>query len=247
MANVFTRALLLSLLITISNLVVAQEAMFEAVSKNPRDTTIQFPLDYKIARPRLMFPSWDRDFDVYYGYHTPAIKKTQAAMTFRQDSVEIILTPNSIIPHAQLDSTTIVEDPKRLIGTWRMLRFRSIRFNDSVWLPTKTYYRLEDSLIEDKSKDEAFAVITADHVKLFARESGKSSFKKMMSARYTMENRRYLLMYKLAKAAGAVSQVGLDENGYLILNYPKVIERIKKGSYFSYFAVIEQYIFEKVQ
>ena len=54
-------------------------------------------------------------------------------------------------------------------------------------------------------------------------------------------------MYKLAKASAGVSQIGIDEKGYLILNYPKLIESVKKGEYFSYYAVIEQYIFEKVK
>ena len=39
----------------------------------------------------------------------------------------------------------------------------------------------------------------------------------------------------------------IDEKGYLILNYPKVIEHVKKSEYFSYYAIIEQYIFEKVK
>jgi len=30
------------------------------------------------------------------------------------------------------------------------------------------------------------------------------------------------------------------------LNYPRVVENVKKGEYFSYYAAIEQYIFEKV-
>jgi hypothetical protein len=39
----------------------------------------------------------------------------------------------------------------------------------------------------------------------------------------------------------------IDENGYLILNYPEVIENVKKGEYFSYYAIIEQYIFERAK
>jgi hypothetical protein len=68
-----------------------------------------------------------------------------------------------------------------------------------------------------------------------------------MSAKYRIENRRFIMMYKLVKASAGVSQIGIDEKGYLILNYPKVIEQVKKGEYISYYAIIEQYIFEKVQ
>jgi hypothetical protein len=157
------------------------------------------------------------------------------------------VTANSIIPHTQLDTATTVYDPKLFIGTWRMIKFRSMKFNDSVYLPSKTYYRLPDVLLEDKSNDEAFAVISDNNFKLFAKETGKKDFKKMMSAKYNIENSRFILMYKLAKSGGGVSQIGIDEKGYLILNYPKVIENVKKAEYFSYYAIIEQYIFQKVQ
>jgi len=203
--------------------IFAQGDNFEQLSKTPKDTTVNFPLDYKISRPRLEYPKWDRDFDVYYSFHTPAIKKTQAALSYTDNGVVSTMTPNSIIPHAQLDTTTMVDDPTKFIGTWRMIKFRSIRYNDSVYIPTKTYYRLSDTLLDDKSNDEAFAVMSDNNFKLYAKEIGKKDFKKMMSGKYKIENRRYILMYKLAKAGGGVSQIGIDERGYLILNYPRVI------------------------
>ena len=223
----------------------AQDNEFEQFTKLPKDTTINFSFDYKISRPRLEYPNWDRDFDVYYNFHTPAIRKTQASLSYSDKAVITTVTPNSIIPHAQLDTATMVDDSKKFIGTWRMLKFRSLRFNDSVYIPTKTYYRLPDVLLEDKSNDEAFVVISDSHFKLYVKEMGKPNFKKMLSAKYKIENSRYILMYKLAKAGGGVSQIGVDENGYLILNYPKVIENVKKGEYYSYYAIIEQYIFER--
>ena len=225
--------------------VFSQENNFQQISQTEKKK-IDFPLDYKIARPRLQFPHWDDDFDTYYKFLTPTIRKTQASLSSNNNGVISTFTPNSIIPHAQLDTLTTVQDPQKLAGTWRMLKFRSISFNDSVYVPTKMYYRLPDSLLDDKSNDEAFATITDNNIKLYVKESGKTEFKKMMSAKYKIENRRFLLMYKLAKSGGGVSQFGIDENGYLILNYPRVIENIKKGEYISYYAIIEQYIFEKV-
>ena len=69
----------------------------------------------------------------------------------------------------------------------------------------------------------------------------------MPSGKYTIENNRFILMYKLSRTAGGVSQIGIDDKGYLIINYPRVIENVKQGQYFSYYAIIEQYIFEKVK
>lgn len=230
----------------ISTGIFSQESKFEQLSSTPK-TTIEFPLDYKISRPTLRYPEWDKDFDRFYAYLTPTLRKTQAYLSFTENGVEITVTPNSIIPHAQLDTSTITTDKEKLKGTWRMLAFRSIRFNDSVYLPTKTYYRLADILLDDKSKDEAFAVLTGDNFKLYAKEDGKKEFKKKMSSKYKVENNRFIMLYKFSKSGAGVSQFGLDENGYLILNYPKVIENVKKGEYFSYYAIVEQYIFKKVE
>ena len=225
--------------------IFSQESKFEQLSLNKKSTE-QFSLEYKISRPRLEYFNWDNDFDKYYRYLTPLLRKTQAYLSGNDNGVVITMTPNSIIPHAQLDTNTIVNDPEKLIGTWRMLRFRSILFNDSVYIPTKTYYRLGDRLLDDKSNDEGFAVFTDNNFKLHVREVGKKDFKRVVSSKYKVENRRYLMLYKFSKTSGGVLQFGMDEKGYLILNYPKVIENVKKGEYISYYAIIEQYIFEKV-
>ncbi|WP_142686743.1 hypothetical protein [Chitinophaga polysaccharea] len=247
MPDHFIKVLFVLFLTAASVDLFAQDNDFEQLSKVAKDTSINFPLDYKISRPRTEFPNWDRDFNIYYNFLTPALRKTQVSMRFAQNGVVSSVTANSIIPHAQLDTATMVDDPAKFIGTWRMISFRSIRYNDSVYIPTKTYYRLEDVLLADKSKDEAFAVISDDNFKLYAKEEGKASFKKMMSAKYKIENRRFMMLYKLVKSGAGVSQIGIDEKGYLILNYPKVVEDVKEGVYISYYTVVDQYVFEKVK
>lgn len=224
----------------------SQETRFEEIALTPKSAKT-FNLDYKILKPRLQYPLWDEDYDVFYSYLTPALRRTQAAITYTNKGVETSLIPNAIMLHAQLDTNTIIHDNSTLSGTWRMIIFRSLRFNDSVYLPTKTYYRLKDTLLDDRSKDEAFAVFTDKTFTLYVREVGKLKFKKEISSKYQVENKRYLMLYKFFKSGAGVSQFGLDENGYLILNYPKVIENVKKGEYFSYYAIIDQYIFEKVK
>lgn len=224
----------------------AQEKELEQLSSTEK-TSAHFPLDYKILKPRLQVPLWDDDYDTYYHFLTPTLRKTQAALSNTDNGVTTTFTPNSVMPLAQLDTATIIKDEKALIGTWRMISFRSIRFNDSVDLATKTYYRLPDSLLDDKSRDEVFAIFTENNLKLYVRENGKTGFKKELSSKYTIENKRFLLLYKFFKSGAGVSQFGTDENGYLLLNYPKVIEQVKKGVYFSYYAIIEQYIFQKIQ
>jgi hypothetical protein len=233
------------LLVTVD--ITAQKPDFERLSEIPKDTAISIPLDYKISRPRPELNNWDIDYDAYKKFHTAAIRKTQAYYSYTVKGVVTIVTPNSIIPHAQLDTATVLKNSEALIGTWRMIKFRSVSFNDSFSLQTKTYYRLSDLLLADKSADEAFAVITEGDFKIYAKEAGKSKFKKMLSAQYVIENNKFMIMYKLVKSGGGVSQIGIDEKGYLIINYPKVIEHVKKDEYISYYTIIDQYIYEKVK
>ncbi|MGO8056084.1 hypothetical protein, partial [Rhizobium leguminosarum] len=75
--------------------IFAQANDFEQLSKTPKDTTVNFPLDHKISRPRLEYGNWDRDFDVYYRFHTPTIIKTQAALSYTDNGVVSTMTPNS--------------------------------------------------------------------------------------------------------------------------------------------------------
>ena len=206
-----------------------------------------FPLNYKISLPRLELRLWDNDFDIFYSYLTPTLKKTQATSSYSSNGVNTMINPNSILPHAQLDTNTIIKNTGDLLGTWRMVTYRSIRFNDSVDIQTKKYYRMSDTLLDDKSSDEAFAMFSDDQFQLYVKEVGKKNFRKIGSSKYKIESKRYLMIYKIFKAGSGVSQMGIDENGYLILNYPKVIENVKKGEYISYYAIIEQYIFEKAR
>lgn len=247
MKKYLLKTAIIILLTGLTNSAFSQDKEFDQYTITLKDTTNKFPLDYKISRPRLEYLNWDKDYDVYYKFLTPAIRKTQSSFSYNDKGVTVSVIPNAIMTHSQLDTTTVVNDPTKIIGTWRMIKFRSIRFNDSVYLPTKTYYRLSDTLLDDKSNDEAFAVFTDNNFKLYAKEQGKTDYKKMMSAKYKFENSRYMMVYKLVKASGGVSQYGIDEKGFLILNYPKVIENVKKGEYFSYYSIIEQYIFQKVK
>ena len=237
---------ILTVILSLSADSYSQEKEFEQIALTPK-TAISFPIDYKILRPRLKYPLWDEEYDSFYSYLTPALKKTQAAVSYNNNGVVTSIIPNAIMSHAQLDTSTIIPNDKSLTGTWRMIVFRSIRFNDSLYLPTRTYYRLDDTLLDDKSKDEAFAVFSDNNFKLYAREVGKTKFKKEISTKYSIESKRYILLYKFFKSGAGVSQFGIDEKGYLILNYPRVIENVKKGEYFSYYAIIDQYIFEKVK
>ena len=60
-------------------------------------------------------------------------------------------------------------------------------------------------------------MLTENNFKLYAKEQGTTGYKKMMSAKYKIENSRFMMVYKFAKTSGGVLQYGIDEKGFLIL------------------------------
>ena len=219
---------------------------FETLSQKPKSSS-DFPLDYKILLPRVKTKDWNMDYNNYKKYLNKRLIKTQMSISSKDNGMTTWLVTNSIIPHAQLDTVTMIKDDSQLLETWRMLTYRSIRFNDSVTKSDEKYYRTKAEELDNKSEDEVFVTIDKKKYKMFVKEKGKSTFKKKMQAKYSIENNGYIMLYKLSKSASGVSQIGIDENGNLIMNYPKVIEYNKQGEYISYYAIIEQFIFEKVR
>jgi anthranilate/para-aminobenzoate synthase component I len=217
----------------------------DSLSARPK-TAVSFPVDYKILRPRLEMETWDQDYDAYKRYFTPAVIKTQLWLTATRDSIRTATCFNSAMAHAELDTATIIKDPAQLKGIWRAVSYRAVRYNDSASLVTRQYYRLPDSVLTAEMPDDAFCVFEAQTFSLYLKEHGKHRFHKKGQSRYSQEGQRYLLLYKWLKGGGAVVQAGIDERGYLILNFPSVVEHIHPYKYAAYYAVIQQYIFEKV-
>lgn len=216
----------------------------EAIANASAKTTKAFPTDYKISLPRLDLKHWDNDFDFYIKYLTKKLGATQMSLNFKIDSVNMMTCTNSIIPHAQLDTATIIKKPTDIEGVWRMVSYRRLRFVDSVYRPDE-FYRT-DTVLGDNSTADVITIIKDNRIKVYFKDAGRSRFKKKLSAKYDLEADRYIMLYKLSKAAAEVMQIGIDENGYLILNSPSVMEHIKPEVYSTYYAIIEQTILVRV-
>jgi hypothetical protein len=54
-------------------------------------------------------------------------------------------------------------------------------------------------------------------------------------------------MRSFGHAASGISQIGIDKDGYLIINYAAVIENKRMNDYITYIAVVNQFIFERVE
>jgi len=59
----------MTFIITFSTGIYSQEKELEQLALTPK-IAINYPLDYKILRPRLEYPLWDNDYDRYISYLT---------------------------------------------------------------------------------------------------------------------------------------------------------------------------------
>ena len=217
----------------------------ETMAATPK-TVRTFPVNYKINLPVMDLLKWEDDYQLYSRFTTPAVIRTQASMSFDDKGVHTMMCPNGALPHAQLDTLTLLKNESQLTGAWRMICHRSIRFVDSLSVPDRKVYR-SDTLLQDNSQSEAFAFFDDGQYRIYAKDKGDTKFKRQGKTKYSLENNRYLLFYKLARAGGSIAQAGIDENGYLIMNFPAILEYSTPKGYIAYYAVIEQLILEKVK
>lgn len=218
----------------------------EAIATKYPKQNKEFPLHYKIIQPRMSMEDWDNDFGYFYRYCTKQLMATQMNMTFvDENGVENMTNFNSLMPHAQLDTMTMIHDEAKLQGVWRVVSHRSIRMMDSFNRQDGKFFRA-DTLLEKNTTNDAFIIFDNSSCKLYVKKEGGAKFKKKYGRAYSLVSNRYLMMHNKLKTTAGVSQVGIDKDGYLIINVPAVQEHVKKDEYNTYFAIIEQMIFERV-
>lgn len=204
--------------------------------------TVTFPVGYCTALPRPVFEHWDNDFGRYERWLTPEIRKTQVGMSFQHEGVQTWFCTPSANPHAQLDTATAIRNAAQLQGNWRAVAVRRVMHIDSVSFAEKRIYRSATM----RPSNSPYTLLFADQ-KLQLTELGPGSGKarKTRNAKFALVNQRYLLAYGLFKAGGAVSQVGLDASGRLVLHSCAVTERKIPGRYQVYQTIISQTILER--
>lgn len=237
-----TRKTLLIITIILSACSVPKDIMTRIESK-PKEI-IDFPIDYCISRPALDFEKWDSDYNLFNKFLTREIMKTQRGMSFNIDGVQTWTCFPSAKTHTQLDTTTIIKDSKQIIGDWRIICNRKTSYTDSAVYATKKIFRNEEVVYNEKDAD-VFLEISDSKLKMYGTESGENKYKQGGSKNYSIINGRYLMTYGMSKSSGAMSQIGIDKNGHLIMNYYWVQERKIKNQYITYQSIVTQTIFEK--
>jgi hypothetical protein len=218
--------------------------VLKVVDSRPKEM-VELPIDYCNLFPTTTFEQWDKDYNSFDRYLTRDIMQTQMGLSYTINGIHIWWCMPSARTHVQLDTTTMITNDNAVVGNWRIACNRTIKYEDSAVYADKKFYRTS-KVVNDLKDDDVFLSMTADKFKLYAKEKGKSNFKKIAIKNYHIESKRYLMLYGLSKAGAAISFVGLDKEGRLIINTYYVQERKVKGVYIVYQATMTQMIFKKM-
>jgi hypothetical protein len=213
--------------------------------QSSKKETVDFPVDYANLFPTPTIEQWDKDYNYYNRFITNDIKRTQMGLEFEVNGVNYWRCMPSARPYVQLDTATMITDSRSVIGEWRIVCSRQISYTDSGVYADKKIYRNSEVLMDDKETD-AYLTITNDKFNLYAKEKDKTSFKKVVSKNYAIESKRFLMLYGASTASAAISFIGIDKQGHLIVNTYLVEERKIEGTYITYEAIMTQMIFKRI-
>lgn len=206
-----------------------------AVAQTPADTA-QWPATYATALPRATFPEWEEDYHRYERFVTKEIARTQQGLGFVHEGVSRWWVPNSARPHAQLDTATRITDPTRLVGTWRSVLTRVVIHRDSGLVEERQCYRSARVIPALVQAEMSFA---DGKVSITTRDLSTNKTRKTGRKKYALISGRFLLI------KGAVSQVGIDGRGRLVVHTSAVVERKIPGRYITYEARVTQTVLER--
>ncbi|MFM2226548.1 MAG: hypothetical protein RJA07_2750 [Bacteroidota bacterium] len=234
------------LLLTIALLTISCGVPKETLQhiQTSKKETVDFPVDYANLFPTLTFEQWDNDYNYYERYLTQDIMQTQMGLSYENNGVHTWWCMPSARTHVQLDTATMINDSKAVIGEWRSVCNRRILYSDSVVYADKKIYR-NSKLVHNETDADAFLSITDTKFNLYGADKAGAKFKRIVSKKYELQSKRFLMLYNLSKASAAISFVGIDKEGHLIINSYSVQERKRKGIYITYEAVMIQMIYKR--
>ncbi|HLO71999.1 MAG TPA: hypothetical protein VK167_14065 [Flavipsychrobacter sp.] len=234
-----------SLLLILSYTVSAQSKKeIESLTTTSKNT-IDIPLSYMCSFPTPELREWDKGYNAYLKYLTPAVMKTQLGMSFVKDGIQYWWIYPSAKPHVQLDTVTMINSKEQMYGTWRAVKSRRILFTDSSSYVADKVFR-SDSLLAETQED-IFFVFNQKSLGVYAKETPEGKLKHISNTRYDIESKRYLMLYKVFKGGAGISLAGIDDKGRLIIHANHVEERKVPNNYIVYETIVDQMIFEKVK
>ncbi len=204
---------------------------------------MDFPIDYCIALPTPTFEKWDSVYDSFNKFLNAQIMRTQLGISSIDNGVETWWCYPAVRTHTQIDTTTMIKVQKEVIGDWRIICNRKISFTDSASFLDRKIYRNNEVIYNEKDAD-IFLTMTDSKLKIYGTEKSESKYK-LIAKNYSILNGRFLMVYGVSKLSGAMSQIGIDKDGHLIINTYWVEERKIKKQYITYQSIVTQNIFKR--
>ena len=223
-----------------------QKEVANRIEKKPKEN-IELSVDYCNLYPSLNWKQWDNDYEKFDKYLTSDIMRTQMGMSYTYNGVHIWFCMPSARTHVQLDTATMINDNKNIIGEWRKISHRVITYKDSAVYSDNQFYRSSNVDFDDKD-DDVYLNITDTKFSMYVKSKGSAKFKKKVSRNYDIESKRYLMLYKTSRVNSAISFIGLDKaNDRLIINLHLVQERKVKDVYIVYQSTMTQIVYKRIK
>lgn len=239
-----TRSYLPAIVITLLTSCGIPKDLQQLADSKPKEL-VELPVEYANLFPSLSFDRWDKDYDLFDSYLTQDVMLTQMGLSYNHKGVETWWCAPCVQTHVQIDTATMINDNNNLIGNWRIACNRTITYTDSALYSEKKIYR-SSKVMYDNKDDDALLSLTSNKFNLYAKKKGKDSFNKVTIKNYHIENKRFLMLYGHSKAGAAVSFIGIDNEGRLIINTFNIQERKIKNVYQVYEATMSQLVFKKM-
>lgn len=214
-------------------------------NKTVKDS-INFPIDYCLSLPVLDTADWDKNYTAYDKFLSEEIMRTQAGLSYFKDNVHVYFCVPSASPYVQLDSLTMINDNKKIVGDWKIICNRSISFEDSISYIDYKIYRHTKEIFDDRETDMCLS-LTDTKFKMYGKTNESKNFRLKSSKNYCINNRRYIMLYNISKAGAAINFIGLDKDGRIILLGFLQEERTLKNKYLVFHATMLQFIFKRIE
>jgi len=222
-----------------------QKEVANRIEQNPKEN-IELSVDYCNLYPSLSWEEWDNDYNVFNKYLTNDIMRTQMGMSYTNNGVHTWFCMPAVRTHVQLDTLTMINNKKDIIGEWRKISHRIIEYKDSAVYSNNQIYRTANLLLDNKD-DDVYLNLSENKFDMYVKEKGRGKFKKKVSRNYDIESKRFLMLYKKSKINSAVSFIGLDkENDRLIIDTHLVQERKVKNVYIVYASTMTQIVYKRI-
>ncbi len=143
----------------------------------------------------------------------------------------------------RLDSSTIIQNPKNLMGTWRSISIRYIEIRDSISTISNQIFR-HDSILGISENMEYIMMFNDNKFYEFKKKGKKTKYHTNIYDFQLVDGR--ILNFSDSKIFKSTQFIGIDKNDVMIMQYIEVYFKFEEGLYKIVNTRIGQMFFERI-